>query len=166
MNSEEISVSIYGPDADTNAVVMFTQPKRDRPKETRFLLDCTARNAVSIRNYTPLPNIGEAIEFVAARPWWSNIDLTDGYHNIPVVPASGKQTTFFCHMEHYRSHVMQRVYCNALATMMRVMNEIFRDMIFEDLMIYIDDIIISRATYKEHVEALVRVLQRLQDQQF
>ena len=61
---------------------------------------------------------------------------------------------------------MQQGYCNATATMMRVMNEIFRDMIFEDLMIYIDDIIISRATYKEHVEALVRVLQRLQDQQF
>ena len=69
MNSEEISVSIYGPDADTNAGVMFTQPKRDRRKKTRFLLDCTARNAVTIRNYTPLPNIGEAIEFVAARPW-------------------------------------------------------------------------------------------------
>ena len=50
--------------------------------------------------------------------------------------------------------------------MVRAMNEIFRGMIFKDRIIYIDDIIISSATYKEHVEALRRALQRLQDQQF
>ena len=36
----------------------------------------------------------------------------------------------------------------------------------KNLIIYIYDIIISSATYKEHVEALRRVLQRLQDPQF
>ena len=46
------------------------------------------------------------------------------------------------------------------------MNEIFRDMTFKDLIIYIDDIIISSETYKEHAEALRRVLQRLHDQQY
>ena len=61
---------------------------------------------------------------------------------------------------------MQRGDCNGLATMVRAMNEIFQDMIFKDLIIYIDDIIISSATYKKHVEALRRALQRLQDLQF
>ena len=50
--------------------------------------------------------------------------------------------------------------------MVRAMNEIFQDIIFQDLIIYIDDIIISSATYKEHVETLRRDLQHLQDQQF
>ena len=68
INSEEISGRVYRGVDDTNAVVMFTQPKRDRPKELRFLLDCRPRNAVTIQNDTPLPNIEEAIEFVAARP--------------------------------------------------------------------------------------------------
>ena len=61
---------------------------------------------------------------------------------------------------------MQQGNCNAPTTMVRAMNEIFRDMIFKDLIIYIDDITISSANYKEHVEALRRVLQLLQDQQF
>ena len=61
---------------------------------------------------------------------------------------------------------MQQGDCNAPATMVRAMNEIFRDMIYKDLMIYIDDIIISSTNYKQHVEALRQVPQRLQDQQF
>ena len=50
--------------------------------------------------------------------------------------------------------------------MVRAMNEIFRHMIYKDLIIYIDDIIISSRNYKQHVEALRKVLQRLQDQRF
>ena len=79
---------------------MFTQPERDKPEERRFLQDCRPRNAVTIRNHTPLPNTEEAIEFVAARPLWSKIDLTDGYHNIRIYPHSEEHTTFLCHMGH------------------------------------------------------------------
>ena len=140
---------------------MFTQPKRDKPPERRFLLDCRPRNAVTIRNHTPLPNTEESIAFVAARPLWSKIDLTDGYHNICIYSDSEEHTTFLCHMGHYGSRVMQQGACNAAATMVRVMNEIFRDMKLKDLIIYIDDVIISSPNYKEHVEALRRVLQRL-----
>ena len=55
---------------------------------------------------------------------------------------------------------------NASATILRAMNEIFRPMILKDPIIYIDDIIIPRTTYKKHVETPRKVLQRLQDQQF
>ena len=153
-----MSARVYGAEDDTNALVMFTQPKRDSPKVRRFLLDCRPRNAVTIRNHIPLPNIEAAIEFVTARPWWSKIDLTDGYHNIRMDPHSEKHTSFLCHMRHYRRRVMQQGDCNATATMVLAMNEIFRGMIFKDLIISIDDIIISSATYKEHVEALRRAL--------
>ena len=111
---------------------MFTQPKPDKPTEHRFLLDCRPRNAVTIRRHTPLPNMEEAIEFVAARPWWSKIDLTDAYHNIRIDPDSERHTTFLCHMGHYRSRVMQQGDCNAPATMVRAMNEIIADMIFKE----------------------------------
>ena len=119
-----------------------------------------------MRNHTPLPNIEEAIEFVAARPCYSKIDLTDGYHHIRIDTESKKHTTFLCHMGHYRTCVIQEDDYNVPATMMRAMNEIYRDMIFKDLIIYIDDIIISSTSYKEYVEARRRVLQHLQNQQF
>ena len=46
------------------------------------------------------------------------------------------------------------------------MNNIFRDMICNHLITYIHDVIMSSKNYKQHVEALRQVLQRLQDQQF
>jgi len=46
------------------------------------------------------------------------------------------------------------------------MYEIFKDMVFKDLVIYIDDIIIFSDTYDEHVATLRKVLQRLLDQKF
>ena len=46
------------------------------------------------------------------------------------------------------------------------MNEIFRDIIHKDMIIYIDDITNSSRKYKQHVKALPKVLQGLPTQQF
>jgi len=46
------------------------------------------------------------------------------------------------------------------------MYEIFKDMVFKDLVTYIDDIIIFSDTYDEHVATLRKVLQRLLDEKF
>ena len=69
-------------------------------------------------------------------------------------------------MGHYRSRVMQQGDCNAPAKMVSAMKAIFTDMISKDLIIYIDDIIISSRNYKQHVEAFRKVIQRLPDQLF
>jgi len=46
------------------------------------------------------------------------------------------------------------------------MYEIFKDMVFKDLVIYIDDIIIFSDKYDKHVATLQKVLQRLLDEKF
>ena len=98
----------------------------------------------------------EAMEFVAARPLWSKTDLTNGYYNTRIDSDSEKHSTFLCHMGHYLSRVMQQVDHNATATIVRAMNTIFRSMIYKDLIIDIDDIIISSENYKEHVVLRLR----------
>jgi len=61
----------------------------------------------------------------------------------------------------YCSRIMQQGDRNAPATMVRAMYEIFKEMVFKDLVIYIDDIIIFSDTYDKHVATLQKVLQRL-----
>ena len=98
IHSVEVSGRAYSGEEDTIAVVTVTLPKRDRPNEPRFLLDCRPRHAVTIRNHTLQPNTEEATEFVAARPQWSKIDITDGYYNIQIEPDSEKHSTILCYM--------------------------------------------------------------------
>jgi len=50
-------------------------------------------------------------------------------------------------MGYYRSRIMQKGDRNATATMVQPMYEIFKDIVFKDLVIYIDDIIIFLDTY-------------------
>jgi len=61
---------------------------------------------------------------------------------------------------------MQQGDRNAPATMLRAMSEIFKDIVFKDLVIYIADIIIFSYTYDEHIATLRKVLQRLLDEKF
>jgi len=106
------------------------------------------------------------MELVAAQKYWSKIDLADRYHNIRIEEDSEQHSTFLMYMGYYRSRIMQQGDRNAPATMVRAMYEIFKDMVFKDLVIYIDDIIIFSDTYYEHVATLRKVLQWLLDEKF
>jgi len=106
------------------------------------------------------------MELVAARKYWSMIELADGYHNIRIEEDSEQYSTVLTHMGYYRSRIRQQGDRNSPATMVRAMYKIFKDMVFKDLVIYIDDIIIFSDTYDEHVATLRKVLQRLLDEKF
>jgi len=166
LNEEEASGRIYRAEHDTNAVVLFVQAKRADPTKPRRLLDARVRNDAVDPNHTPLPSIEELMELVTARKYGSKIDLPDGYYNIRIEEDSEQHSTFLTHMGYCRSRIMQQGDRNAPATMVRAMYEIFKDMLFKDLVIYIDDIIIFSDTYDEHVATLRKVLQRLLDEKF
>jgi len=147
-------------------VVLFVQAKRDDPNKPQRIVDTRDRNEAVDPNHTAIPSIEKLMGLVAAPKYWSKIDLVDGYHNIRIEEDSEQHSTFLTHMGYYRSRIMQQDDHNALATMVRAMYEIFRDKVFKDLVIYIDDIIIFSDTYDEHVATLRKVLKRLLDEKF
>jgi len=159
LTEEEASGRIYRAEHDTNTVVLFVQGKRDDPTKLWHILDARDRNEAVDPNHTPLPSIEELMDLVAARKYWSKIDLADGYHNSRIEEDLELHSTFLTHMGYYRSRIMQQGDPNAPATMVTAMCEIFKDMVFKDLVIYIDDIIIFSDTYDEHVATLWKVLQ-------
>jgi len=119
--------------------------------------DARDRNETVDLNHTPLRSIEELMELVAACKYWTKIDLADGYHNIRIEEDWEQHSTVLIQMGYYRSRIMQQGDFNAPATMVRALYEIFKDMVFKDLVIYIDDIIIFSDTYDEHVATLRKV---------
>jgi len=61
-------------------------------------------------------------------------------------------------MTYYHSPIIQQANWNALATMVRAMYEIVKYIVFKDLVIYIDDIIMFSDNYDDHVATFRKVL--------
>jgi len=64
-------------------------------------------------------------------------------------------------MSYYGSGIRKQGERNSPATMVGGMYKLFKNTVFKDLVIYIDDIIIFSDTYKEHVATLQKVLKQL-----
>jgi len=97
-NEEEPSGQIYRAEHDTNAVVLFVLAKRDNPTKPRRLLHSRDLNHAVEPNHTPLPSIKELMELVAARKYWSKIDMAERYYNIRIEEDSEQHSTFLTHM--------------------------------------------------------------------
>ena len=169
LNKEEITGRSYRAterNKPRNYCTMFTIPKTLDPSKPRFLLDLRGRNKCTIKKKTPLPNIDYMLELVASKPFRSIVDLKDGYHNVRIIPEHEKFSAFLTHRGLWYSKVMQQGDCNAPATMMELMNEIFKDMLGNSVLVYLDNIVIFSDTYEDHVKHLREVHQRLLKEQF
>ena len=73
------------------------------------------------------------------------------------------KTTFRTRYNHYEYLTMSLSLINALAIFQIMMNEILRDLLNQEVIVYIDDILIYSKNETEHEALVKRVLQHLQN---
>jgi hypothetical protein len=148
------STSPYG------APVLFVKKKGG---DLRMCIDYRALNSQTIKNRYALPRIDELLDRVHGANYFSKIDLTSGYYQIAIDEKDRHKTAFRTRYGHYEFNVMPFGLTNAPATFQTLMNDIFRDILDECVIVYLDDILIFSKTKKEHEQHLRTVLQRLID---
>jgi len=137
-------------------------PKIDKPDEARFLHYLVARNNNTYNDSPNIPDQSNIIHTVANAKCRSKIDLNAGYHNLHIIPEHEKHTAFKIPSGVYRTRVTQQGDKNAPSTFQNTMNTILQDELGIFVYIYIDDIFIFSKTYKDHVNYISHVLQKLQ----
>ncbi|GBG78637.1 hypothetical protein CBR_g27863 [Chara braunii] len=85
---------------------------------------------------------------------------------IRVAAADQSKTAFRSRFGHYEFTVMPFGLTNASATFQRVMNDIFRDILEQYVLVYLDDILVYSRTLEEHLRHLRDVLDRLRRHDF
>ncbi|GBG92987.1 hypothetical protein CBR_g58072 [Chara braunii] len=124
-------------------------------------IDYRGLNRYTVKNNYPMPRSDELFDRLAGNRFFTKIDLRSGYHQIHVVAADQPKTAFRSRFGHYEFTVMPFGLTNAPATFQRAMRDIFRDILEQYVLVYLDDILVYSRTLEEHLRHLRDVLDRL-----
>ena len=127
----------------------------------RFCVDYRALNKFTVKNSYPLPRIDGLMDQLGDAQFFSTIDLRSGYHQVRIAESDIPKTAFSTRYGHYEYTVVPFGLTNAPAEFMSIMNDVFQEYTDKFVMVYLDDILIYSNTWKEHIEHIKLVLQKL-----
>ncbi|GBG65742.1 hypothetical protein CBR_g52334 [Chara braunii] len=127
----------------------------------RLCIDYRGLNRYTVKNSYPMPRSDELFDRLAGNRFFTKIDLRSGYHQIRVASADQPKTAFRSRFDHYEFTVMPFGVTNPPAAFQRAMNDIFRDILEQCVLVYLDDILVYSRTLEEHLRHLRDVLERL-----
>jgi len=126
--------------------------------------DYRVLNSITVKNKYSLPLISELISQLCGARYFTKLDVCWGFNNVRIKPKDEWKAAFWTNQGLFEPLVMFFGMTNSPATFQTMMNDIFRDLIAEDIMVvYLDDILIFTRTEEEHAKAIRQVLQILQE---
>ncbi len=158
---EAMNSGFIRPSTSPAAAGFFFVEKKDGG--LRPCIDYRGLNNVTVKFRYPLPLVPSALDNYV-RPG-SKLDLRSAYNLIRICEGDEWKTAFLTTMGHYEYRVMPYGLANAPAVFQSFINEIFRDLLNQCVVAYIDDILIYSKSEPEHIQHVKTVLSRLLDNQ-
>ena len=131
---------------------------RKSDKSLRICIDYREINKVTPLDRHIIPTLPQILDRIGHAVDLSKVDLTSGFHQIPVDLNSRNYTTFLSPKGKYRFVRMPFSMKNAPSHFQRTMERVLTP-VTDCAAVYIDDIIIFSANWKEHLTHLDRVFQ-------
>lgn len=125
----------------------------------RCCVDSRKINARTEFDAEPVPDQEEIFSQLSKDNFFSKIDLSKGYWQIPMEESSKKYTAFITHGGLYQFEVMPFGLVNSAATFSRVMRTLLKGL--DHVNNYIDDVLIHTQTWEEHIQLVKEIFRRL-----
>ena len=135
-------------------------PKKDN--SVRVCIDYRKINENTKKDAFPLPKINDCLDAVSGSAYFSTLDLTSGYNQVPVAKEDIPKTAFVTKYGLFECPYMPFGLTNAPATFQRVMELALQGLQWTTCLIYIDDVIVFSKDADEHLSRLRAVLKRIQ----
>ena len=128
-----------------------------------MVIDYRALNAATIPSVLRVPRLDDVLDSVGETnpQYFSVLDCTQGFHQIPLDPESRSKTGFITPMGKFRYKTMPQGIKNAPATFQALMDTLLRGVQYKYVAAYIDDIILFSHTFNQHLTHIREVLTRL-----
>ena len=129
----------------------------------RFCVDYRALNAVTERDAYEFPLITDMLNALNGSRVFSTIDLSAGFHQIPIEEECRKYTAFSTLSGHWEFNRVPYGLTNSPPWMQRNISLALRGLEWKICVVWIDDIIIFSKSHEEHLQHVSQVLDALRN---
>ncbi|CAI5680231.1 unnamed protein product [Oreochromis niloticus] len=136
---------------------------RKKNGSIRLCIDYRKLNARTIRDAYALPNIEETFAALSGAKWFSVMDLKSGYYQVEMAEEDKPKTAFTCPLGFFEFNRMPQGVTNAPSTFQRLMERCVGDLHLNEVLVFLDDLIVFSDTLEQHEARLMKVLNRLKD---
>jgi len=134
------------------APVFFIKKKNG---SLQLVQDYQALNSMTVKNKYPLLLISELMSQLCGARYFTKLDVRWGFNNVRIKPGDEWKAAFQTNRGLFKPLVIFFRMTNSLATFQTMMNDIFRNLIVEGIVVvYLDDILIFTKTEEEHAQAV------------
>lgn len=127
----------------------------------RVCTDFRWLNAKTVKDAHPLPHQSDCLAALGGNAFFSTMDLTSGFYNIPLHDSDRRYTALTTPMGLYEYNRLPQGLCNSPASFMRMMLSVFGDLNFTSLLCYLDDLLVFAPSESEALNRLEIVFSRL-----
>ena len=127
----------------------------------RLCIDYRKLNSITKQYAHFLPRIEDIFDTISGSNFCFTLYIAMGYHQVEVHPDNREKTSFSTPFCLFQYNVMPFGLATAPATFMRLMTLVFSGMLYSTCLAYLDDIIIFRRSFEDHLSRLRHALQRL-----
>ena len=141
---------------------VFLVKKPHQPNKMRFVVDMRMVNSQSLPDDYQIPLIGHVTDRIAGKKWYSTFDCSQSFHQIKYSEKSKPMTAFTTsNGMRYWFRKMIMGHKTSSAQFCRIMSKIMECLPFEELIFFLDDLLLASQTVSQHPDRLEIVFGRL-----
>ncbi|UYV75621.1 hypothetical protein LAZ67_13000776 [Cordylochernes scorpioides] len=134
---------------------------RKKTGDHRLVVYYRRLNIQTVKDKFPLPRIDKLLEGLRNAKFFTTLDLAHGYLQIPLTEKAKLKTTFITPDDTGQFERMIFGLANAPAEFQRLMHTVLGPLLNKKAFCYLDDVIIPAKDWREMIERLREVLERI-----
>ena len=137
--------------------------RKKKTGEIRYCIDYRSLNSKTVKDTFNIPLIDDCIDSLYGKRLFCVLDLSAGFYQIPLEEKSKDKTSFSTRFGSFRWKRMPMGLCNSPATFQRAMQLVLRGLTWEELIVYLDDIIVLGTDFESTLRSLRNIFIRFRD---
>ena len=136
---------------------------RKKTGELRYCIDYRALNAKTYKDNYSLPLIEDCLDSLYGQKMFCVLDLCAGYFQIPLNSNSKHKTSFSTRFGSFQWSRLPMGLCTAPAIFQRAMQMVLRGLQWEEVIVYLDDVIVLGTDFENTLSSLRKVFVRFRE---